>query len=186
MAGTNGLVALGRHMNIAALPIFALGMGLGMPAIEWWQALAWRPYQVGAGVGLGLALVGTWLAVRVRPRPRLLRSRKQVLGLAVLLALGLGTGLTGGLLAVNAAADAAPPQTREVIVTDKSSSSSRGWRSHEVTVRSWQPQRDTVDIDVSAAVYERARRGQPIEVTTARGLLGWPYLVDIATGAGDA
>lgn len=125
------------------------------------------------------------------PRPhgrgssRQLRSRKQVLGLAVLLALGLVTGLIGVLLALNAAAEPAAAQTREVIVTDKSTSSSGGWRSYQVTVRSWQPARDTVRLEVSASVYERARRGQPIEITTARGRLGWAYLVDIRTGTGD-
>lgn len=186
MGRTNGLAALGRHMNIAALPIVAVGMGLGIPALEWWQALSWTPYQLGAGVGLPLALGATWLAVRVRPRPRQLRSRKQVLGLAVLLVLGLVTGLIGLLLALNAAADPAPPQTREAIVTDKSTSSSGGWRSYQVTVRSWQPARDTVRLEVSEAVYERARPGQPIEITTARGRLGWAYLVDIRTRTGGA
>lgn len=181
----SGLAALGRHMGIVALPIVLVGMAVGIPAMEWWQALSWVPYQVGAGVGLALAAGGTWLAVRVHPRPRQLRSRRQVFGLAVLLALGLVSGLTGVLLAVNGGLHSGPTTTREALVLDKSTSSSQGWRSYDVTVRSWQPGHGTVDIDVSEAVYDRARADRPIEITTARGLLGWEYLVAVRVPAAD-
>lgn len=42
-----------------------------------------------------------------------------------------------------------------------------------------------MDIDVSEAVYDRARADRPIEITTARGLLGWEYLVAVRVPAAD-
>jgi hypothetical protein len=96
----------------------------------------------------------------------------------VFLALGLPVGSTALLLTLNGLPDGATPTVRKVEITRKHTSGSRS-RTYYTTVRSWRAGESTLDIDVGSFVYNEAKEGGVLVVTTKPGLLGHEWVVSL-------
>ncbi len=87
--------------------------------------------------------------------------------------------MSGNLMLINGALDFGPLQTHRTTLLDKKAVAGRYGVTYYLVTRDWRDARDTVQLEVGRDVHLRFESssgrqiGDPIEVTTSKGLLGF-------------
>ena len=110
-------------------------------------------------------------------------SLRELLTSAIALAIGFPLGGADLLLTLNGALDTSRPEPHATQVTRLRSSSGKG-SSYHVTVVSWHPGEEAIEIKISSALYSTLSRGQQLTVTTRQGFLGWERMTSMVPVTG--
>ncbi len=163
------------------LPGFALlGTFLSWPLFylaDWlWEPIDHDLYSTAALGGVALWIISLPFLVWIL-RGRSVSLRDLVI-CVVALAIGLPLGGTDLLLFVNGALDTSTPVVYETQVMSLRRTSGKNSTYH-VTVDSWRPGKETLEIPVGRGLYARLTAREAVRVTTRRGLLGWERMTEM-------
>lgn len=151
-------------------------MPLGGLVNHLWAPLLSDLYASGALAGVALWIVALpILFVLLRGHPASLR---RLVVSAVALAFGLPLASIDVLVTLNGALDSSAPEVHEthVISRDlKTGKNPKQW----LTLASWQPREQTIDIDVSWDDYRQLAPPAAVTLTLRHGVLGWEPMVSI-------
>jgi len=173
----------GHNRTFAGLlPVFTvLGAIVSWPLfylVDWlWEPIGSDLYATAFLGGVALWVVSLPLLVWIlRGRSVSLRD---LVTCAVSLAIGLPLGGADLLLIFNGVLDTSTPVAHETQVKRLRHTTGKN-SSYHVTLVSWHPGEETIELKIGSSVYSRLAERQALTVTTRRGFLGWERITEIA------
>lgn len=164
---------LATKVMIASFVSAALSVPLFFLCDALWETITTDLYAACALVGfLVWMLVVPVLVVVLRGRSDSLRM---LVTSALSLLFTLPVGGTDLVLMLNGVFDGSPSIDHETRVISRRATSGKN-RSYHVTLGSWRPGEQKIELTIGSSLYSRVSEGTDVTVTTSRGALGWERL----------
>jgi hypothetical protein len=176
------LLGEGHHRTRAGLiPTIAVVGTLASGPLFYLVDLIWEPLGsslYGAAARGGLVLWAVSLPILFFVLRGRSVSLRDFLTSAIALVVGFPLGSVDLLVTLNGALDTSPPEEHETRVLNMRSTTGKGASTY-ITMGSWHPGEETIEIHGGGSFYPSLANNQRITVTTRRGFLGWERITAI-------